>query len=72
MRLTSNKPSNDRHIIASTNRASFLVRRKILRLYFGLIANYRTHLLLIIMMASACRDAKSCVSRAINPAMTGI
>ena len=69
--LTNNKPSNDSHIIASINNASSLVRRKILRLYFGLPANYRTHLLLIIMMASASRDAKSCVSRAINSATTG-
>ena len=57
------KRGNDRHIITTTNSASSLVRRKILRLYFGLPANYRTHLLLIIMTASASRDAKSCVSR---------
>ena len=36
LRLTSNKLSNDRHIITSTNSVSLLVRRKILRLYFGL------------------------------------
>ena len=34
--LTSNKRSNDRNIIVSTNSLSSLVRRKILRLYFGL------------------------------------
>ena len=65
------KPDSFRRIITPINSASLLVRRKILRLYFSLPANYRTYLLLIIMMASACRDAKSCVSRAINPAMTG-
>ena len=36
LRLTSNKHTNDSHIIASINSAFFLVRRKILRLYFGL------------------------------------
>ena len=36
LRLTNNKPSNDSHIIASINNAFSLVRRKILRLYFGL------------------------------------
>ena len=65
------KPDSFRRIITPINSACLLVRRKILRLYFSLPANYRTYLLLIIMMASACRDAKSCVSRAINPAMTG-
>ena len=36
LRLTNNKPSNDRNIIDSINNAFSLVRRKILRLYFGL------------------------------------
>ena len=34
--LTNNKLSNDRHIFISIYCASLLVRRKILRLYFGL------------------------------------
>ena len=38
-------------------------RRKILRLYFGLTEYNRICLLLMIMVAAACRDAKSCVSR---------
>ena len=65
------KHGNGRHFITLINSVSLLVRRKILRLYFGLPANYRTHLLLIIMTASACRDAKSCVSQGRNSVKTG-
>ena len=66
------KHGNGRHFITLINSVSLLVRRKILRLYFGLPANYRTNLLLLIMMASASRDAKSCVSQETNSATTAI
>ena len=65
------KHGNGSHFITLINSAFSLVRRKILRLYFGLPANYRTHLLLILMTAPASRDAKSCVSRATNSATKG-
>ena len=45
--------------------ASLLVRRKILRLYFVVLRRENMFFSQIIAVASACRDAKSCVSRAM-------
>ena len=57
------KCGNDRRIIASINVAWLLVRRKILRLYLGLQRIQSCGFPAIMTMASACRDARFCVSR---------
>ena len=55
-----------RHIITHTHCTYLLVRRKILRLYFSSDTNSNQHSSPLNRNAPACRDAKSCVSRATH------
>ena len=72
LRLTNNKRNNNSHILTPIYFPSLLVRRKILRLYFLQAEIQKEYIHHAITMASACRDAKSCVSRTTNATMTAI